>query len=67
MKRRDFIVGISAVATWSVAAPAQQAAIPIIGFLHGGSREENFNRLAAFRKGLSAREMDHDAIQLVAS
>jgi putative ABC transport system substrate-binding protein len=56
MKRRDFIVGISAVATWSVAAPAQQAAIPIIGFLHGGSREENLNRLAAFRNGLSATE-----------
>jgi len=32
---------------------AQQAAMPVIGFLHSGSPEPNARRLAGFRKGLS--------------
>jgi putative ABC transport system substrate-binding protein len=34
-------------------ARAQQAAMPVIGFLHSGSPEANVNRVAAFRKGLT--------------
>lgn len=34
---------------------AQQSAMPVIGFLHSGSAEQNVERLAAFRKGLSDR------------
>ena len=54
MRRRDFIkiVIASSAAAWSVAARAQQSAIPLVGFLHPGSPEANASLLAAFRKGL---------------
>ena len=54
MRRRDFItlVGGGAVA-WPLVARAQQATLPVIGFLHSGSPEPNARRLAGFRKGLS--------------
>ena len=34
-------------------ARAQQPAVPVIGFLHSGTEEQNANRLAGFRTGLS--------------
>src|SRR3954467_14810861 len=54
MRRRDFItlVGGGTVA-WPLVARGQQAAMPVIGFLHSGSPEPNARRLAGFRKGLS--------------
>src|SRR3954447_6799982 len=54
MRRRDFItlVGGGTVA-WPLVAHAQQAAMPVIGFLHSGAPEPNARRLAGFRKGLS--------------
>lgn len=52
MRRREFIGGAIAVAALSRAQA--QAAMPVIGFLHGGSAEENVKRLAAFRKGLAS-------------
>jgi putative tryptophan/tyrosine transport system substrate-binding protein len=53
MRRREFIilVGWTAVA-WPLAARAQQPAMPMIGFLHAASAEQNVQRLAAYRKGL---------------
>jgi putative ABC transport system substrate-binding protein len=54
MRRRDFIKGIVGSATaWPLVARAQQAALPVIGFLHLTSPETNRENLAAFRRGLS--------------
>jgi putative tryptophan/tyrosine transport system substrate-binding protein len=54
MRRRDIIkvVAGSAIA-WPLAARAQQAALPVIGFLHLTSLETNRENLATFRRGLA--------------
>ena len=44
--RRAFIAGLS-VAAWPVVAHAQQAAMPVIGFLSPGSREADTGRMNA--------------------
>jgi len=53
MRRRDFIkVTVGSVVAWSLAARAQQTAMPIVGFLHLGSPESVAPSVAAFRQGL---------------
>jgi ABC-type uncharacterized transport system substrate-binding protein len=53
VKRRDFIALIGGAATWPLAAQAQQAAMPAVGFLGLGSPEAFASLTAALRKGLS--------------
>jgi hypothetical protein len=53
MHRRDFIkVVAGSAATWPLAARAQQAAMPVVGYLSANSPEGGESRAAAFRRGL---------------
>jgi ABC-type uncharacterized transport system substrate-binding protein len=55
MKRREFITLVGGtVVTWPLAAAlAQQAAIPVVGYLNNGSPESDVPRLTGLRRGLS--------------
>jgi putative ABC transport system substrate-binding protein len=51
--RRDIITLLAAAAAWAPAARAQQAAMPVVGYLDSYSADSTSIFLAAFRKGLS--------------
>jgi putative ABC transport system substrate-binding protein len=53
LRRRDFIAGAAGAVALPIAARAQQrAALPVVGFVNGGSGDLNAGSAAAFRKGL---------------
>ena len=53
VERRKFLATLGgATAAWTLAARAQQAAMPVVGILAGVAPEANAIRLRAFREGL---------------
>lgn len=53
MRRRDVIALLGgAAAAWPLVARAQPAAMPVVGFLHGGAAAEFGAQVTAFREGL---------------
>lgn len=54
MRRREFIKLIgSTAAAWPLAARAQQATMPVVGFMHGTSAASNEHSVASFVQGLA--------------
>src|SRR6516162_8443707 len=53
MNRRKFITLVGGAAAWSLAARAQQPALPLIGYLSSGSQAISGERLRLFLRGLS--------------
>ena len=55
-RRRDFIVGLGSAASSPVMARAQQATMPVIGFLSPQSAEDYYKYMTIpFHKGLRVR------------
>jgi putative ABC transport system substrate-binding protein len=53
VRRREFITLLGGAAAWPLEARAQQAALPVIGFLHLTSRDETRGYLSDFHQGLA--------------
>jgi putative ABC transport system substrate-binding protein len=54
LRRRDFIKAIGGTAVaWPLAARAQQPAMPVIGFIHGGSPAPVAHNMVGFHQGLN--------------
>src|SRR5262245_65553743 len=51
--RREFVLALGGAAAWPLVARAQQAAIPVIGYLSARSREDTSHLIAAFQRGLA--------------
>jgi putative ABC transport system substrate-binding protein len=53
IRRREFITLLGGAAAWPVAVWAQRPAMPVVGFINGGSADADVHHVTAFRKGLS--------------
>jgi putative ABC transport system substrate-binding protein len=55
VNRREFItlLGGAATAAWPLAAHAQPAAMPVVGYLNSGSPDSDTSRLTGLRQGLN--------------
>ena len=53
LRRRDFVALLGGAVAWPLVARARQPAMPVVGFVNGGSPEAWARRAAAFRKGLN--------------
>jgi putative ABC transport system substrate-binding protein len=53
VKRREFIAGLGGAAALPLVVRAQQAAVPLLGFLQGDFPDQFTDRLRYFRRGLS--------------
>jgi putative tryptophan/tyrosine transport system substrate-binding protein len=53
MRRRDLIRLVGGAVVWPLAARAQQAATPVVGFINAASAHNYTRQLAAFLKGLA--------------
>jgi hypothetical protein len=59
VQRRDFLKSIGGgAAAWPLAARAQQAAVPVIGYMDTASASATAHLVEAFRRGLSAAGYD---------
>jgi putative ABC transport system substrate-binding protein len=52
MRRRNFLSVLGGAAAWPLAARAQQASVPVIGFMHTGLPGSYAHIVSEFRQGL---------------
>ena len=53
LRRREFIAGLGGAAAWPLAARAQQAKVPVVGFLDFNAARQNSLLMDAIRAGLA--------------
>jgi hypothetical protein len=53
MRRREFLTLLGGAAAWPVGVRAQQATMPVVGFLSSVSAPHTAKRIASFAQGLS--------------